>query len=273
MKIIYLFLALFNIVLFSAQSQEKSVARVVYQFKHLRDTTTQYVYAEEMMLLFNKKEAIYSSQTKYIQDSVREKAFANATANGGEVNLGVVHPTTPERYIVSLPDQKLLTVAPFQRNDYLITEPLDNINWKVLSETKKIKSFTCQKAMTHYKGRDYTAWFTVELPFSFGPWKLHGLPGLILEATDKNKEVQFFCEAVVRNPNSYVTIPTTGIKTTKTAFNKMMNAYMNGAGTGSGAANSNSDIKVDGVSLSGAKSSLKTNRTRFLGNNPIEKDN
>jgi GLPGLI family protein len=264
---------LFTIGSFPVLSQEKSVAKIIYQFKHLKDTTTQYVYSEDMMLLFNKKESIYSSQTKYIQDSVREKAFANAAANGGEVNLGVVRPTTPERYMVFLPDQKLITIAPFQRNDYLITEPLDNINWKILTETKKIKGYSCQKAITHYKGRDYTAWFSVELPFSFGPWKLHGLPGLILEATDKKKEVQFLCEAVIRNQTGTVTLPSNGIKTTKAAFNKMMNAYLNGAGTGSFAGNSNSDIKVDGVSLSGTRTSLKNNRTRFLGNNPIEKDN
>lgn len=273
MKYIFIVFAILFTGILSVWSQEKSVARVVYQFKHVRDTTTQYVYTEQMMLLFNKKMANYSSQTKYIQDSVRENAFANAAANGGEVNLGVVRPTTPEQYIVSLKDQKLLTVAPFHRNNYLITEPLDNINWKIVSETRKIKGFTCQKAITHYKGRDYTAWFTIELPFSFGPWKLHGLPGLILEATDKKKEVQFLCETIVRNPASIITITASGIKTTKADFNKMMNAYMNGALNGSGAGSSNSDISVNGVSLSGTKSTGKNNRARFMGNNPIEKDN
>ncbi len=271
MKKIFFACILFVIGIIPVHAQDRPVGKITYHFRHLRDTTTRYVYTEEMMLLFNKKISSYYSQTKYLQDSIREKAFANAAANGGSVNLGVVRPTTPERYIVSLNEQKRIIVAPFQRNDYLITEQLDHINWKILSETKKIKGYTCQKAVADYKGRTYTAWFTVELPFSFGPWKLHGLPGLILEATDKNREVQFLCEAVIRNPDISLTIPTNGIKTTKADFNKMMNAYMNGAGTGIG--NANSDIRVDGVSLSGSGASSKRNRIKVSGNNPIEKDN
>lgn len=57
-------------------------------------------------------------------------------------------------------------------------------NWKIDKETKKIGQFTAQKATVNFRGRDYIAWFTSEIPVPFGPWKFKGLPGLILEVYD-----------------------------------------------------------------------------------------
>ncbi len=75
---------------------------------------------------------------------------------------------------------------------YLATEPqLPKINWEITQEQKKIGTFDCQKATTRFRGRNYTAWFSPQIPVSDGPWKFHGLPGLILEAYDSEEQVQF----------------------------------------------------------------------------------
>ena len=70
------------------------------------------------------------------------------------------------------------------------------ISWELLNETKNINSFHCQKARGHFRGRTYTVWFTNDIPVSLGPWKLNGLPGLILEATDSLNQFQYFAEKV-----------------------------------------------------------------------------
>lgn len=81
-------------------------------------------------------------------------------------------------------------------NQVYIKETTPNINWKISKEIKKIGKFTCKKASANFRGRNYTAWFSSEIPLSFGPWKLNGLPGLILEAYDADKSVYWYFKSV-----------------------------------------------------------------------------
>lgn len=64
-------------------------------------------------------------------------------------------------------------------------------NWKLVDETKVINSINCKKAEVNYKGRDWTAWYSTEIPFLYGPYKFSGLPGLIVKITDKTGDYDF----------------------------------------------------------------------------------
>jgi GLPGLI family protein len=61
------------------------------------------------------------------------------------------------------------------------------IDWKISNDTMTIANFKCRKATGDFRGRHYTVWFTEEIPLPYGPWKLHGLPGIILDAMDSEK--------------------------------------------------------------------------------------
>ena len=69
-------------------------------------------------------------------------------------------------------------------------------NWKILTEKQKIGDFETQKAETEMYGRKWTAWFTIEIPIQDGPYKFHGLPGLIVKIEDQNKNHSFLLNAV-----------------------------------------------------------------------------
>ena len=70
-------------------------------------------------------------------------------------------------------------------------QDLNQIDWEIQSETKEILGFKVQKATGAFAGRNYIAWFAPELPFSDGPYKFSGLPGLILEISDLQNQYRF----------------------------------------------------------------------------------
>ena len=51
--------------------------------------------------------------------------------------------------------------------------------------------YICQLATCHYRGRIWNAWFSPDIPVSEGPWKLFGLPGLVLEANDADSHYTY----------------------------------------------------------------------------------
>ncbi len=63
------------------------------------------------------------------------------------------------------------------------TEPVDEMQWTLEPDSvADVMGYECVMAHTDYHGRHWTAWFTPDIPLSVGPWKLRGLPGLILKA-------------------------------------------------------------------------------------------
>jgi len=64
--------------------------------------------------------------------------------------------------------------------------------WSINSSADTtILGYRCKKATTRFAGRDYTAWFTLDIPVSEGPYKFYGLPGLIVYIEDTQKQHRF----------------------------------------------------------------------------------
>ena len=52
--------------------------------------------------------------------------------------------------------------------------------FSIKPESKKIGSYTCQKALVNRGGRRFTVWFTTTVPIKDGPLGFFGLPGMIV---------------------------------------------------------------------------------------------
>lgn len=82
-------------------------------------------------------------------------------------------------------------------------EPMTDIKWSVTDSIKSILGYECFQASTIYHGRQWTVWFAPDIPLQDGPWKLYGLPGLILEAVCEGGQYHFTADGIVHNQNPY----------------------------------------------------------------------
>jgi len=102
-------------------------------------------------------------------------------------NINVIQKDVERFLTTDLKNDSLIFKEKINNDIYIISENVPKINWKLDAEiTKKIDSFICHKATANFRGRKYTAWYSLEYPIQMGPWKFNGLPGLIMEIYDEN---------------------------------------------------------------------------------------
>ena len=65
---------------------------------------------------------------------------------------------------------------------YVIEEPMNAQQWTLTDDTLTVMGYACKMATCQYAGRSWTVCYTEDVPSTAGPWKLHGLPGLIVRA-------------------------------------------------------------------------------------------
>lgn len=104
-----------------------------------------------------------------------------------------------ESYVVSYKDELRFIEINFKNESvfskethggktYYVKDKPHNFNWELnYTDTKKIGNMLCQKATSYFRGRNYTAWYTTEIPLFYGPYKFHGLPGLIVSISDSEE--------------------------------------------------------------------------------------
>ncbi|RYG09668.1 MAG: GLPGLI family protein [Chitinophagaceae bacterium] len=103
-------------------------------------------------------------------------------------------------------------------------ENLTKLNWQLEEETDTIASYTCQRATLKFRGRNYIAWFTTDIPVNDGPWKFSGLPGLILKIEDADQLYSFTLIGMIQpsKPIPMVIEKSDYLKITREDYNKQL---------------------------------------------------
>lgn len=209
------------------------------------------MFEKTFVLNFNRTESIYKEEEKLDAPGSNPAFKMMSSMMGGG---GVQYKNIKEK--VSLQEKDIFG------KEFLVTDTLPKIQWKMLNETKKIGEYTCYKAtaevpvdrsnMMNYKPKKgaeeamkekseeelrktnfmdmvempdtktITAWYAPEIPVSQGPENYWGLPGLILEVSDDKTTI--LCSKIVLNVKEKAEIkkPTKGEKVSPQEFADLM---------------------------------------------------
>lgn len=86
----------------------------------------------------------------------------------------------------------------FGMDRFVCTEDYAAPAWQPVADSSAvILGYQCSMAVATYKGRTWYAWYAEDIPLDAGPWKLGGLPGLILRAYDAQKHYDFTAAGIV----------------------------------------------------------------------------
>ncbi|SFG78896.1 GLPGLI family protein [Pedobacter insulae] len=182
-----------------SQKGDPVLARVRYTYTNKSDTlTNEKPRIENMLLFFGKNTSLYTSYDKIRHEiSEEQKFWAMIESGAGKGNgVFVVDDSnskwmTTTSYSFFVKENKLFTKEMFFYRSYLVEETPPIIDWKLSKDTLSFSGLTCQKATANFEGKNWTVWYAQSVPFPGGPWKLNGLPGLIIEAYDTNKDIYF----------------------------------------------------------------------------------
>lgn len=110
-----------------------------------------------------------------------------------------VEPSDFEYYILkNYPQASQQTVDCYSLEIFQYQEPMGQA-WELAEGDTIVLDHTCHKAVCRYHGKEWTAYYTTDIPIADGPWKLCGLPGLIMRAYDGAHEFIFNCIGIQQN--------------------------------------------------------------------------
>ena len=179
---------------------DRAYMKCLYRYVYLNDTLTGKTKNDLLVLQIgtriSKCFSHYSNQVDSLSalpngDMIIGKMIDDAM-NSGEFMRGNYPHKRLKTYIYkNYPEGRMTVTDGLILQDYRYVDSLHAQTWTMGDSTREVLGYTCQQATADFRGRRWTAWFATDIPVSDGPWKLGGLPGLILEAYDEGQQHVF----------------------------------------------------------------------------------
>lgn len=209
--ILTLLLALVTITTFSQnnfQGKATYMSKTTFDMSRFGDKMSEQRKKQIMARMKNFLEKTYTLEFNKTTSSFKENVKLDAPGTSGPIwgssnGQGSIYKSTKDKKMIE-------DVEQFSKR-FLVVEEMEQPQWEMGTETKKIGQYTCYKATltkedktidwgsifrrggprkdsTNTKEKELekkmltiTAWYTPQIPVSTGPSTYYGLPGLILE--------------------------------------------------------------------------------------------
>lgn len=206
MKLAYLIIFIFSSLAIFAQDYvpiDTAELSCTYFYDFQEDSLDpSLVKSEVMTLLIGRHSSLFSASNLLYQDSI-SMAHSNEPFNQSHVDnlFSQIQGRTTNRYCRyhlynNYPAGSFLFTT-YLNKKYLKVIDSNEVNWQIENNNDTIISgYKCLKASAELWNRKFIAWYTLEVPLSYGPYKFCGLPGLIVKVYDTEKQHCFTINSV-----------------------------------------------------------------------------
>lgn len=195
----------------SNNNENKAELIISYVAKFRNTQESRKIFEDEKILEIGKDYSAFYCLWNTRRDEVKDSVIAQGGTFYDVLNavekLG--YPLSLQNYTVykNYPDKGTLTYTEKNMKRFRYTEKMEQPVWTMEKGDSVILGYPCQQASTTFRGRTWRVWFTPNIPISDGPWKLYGLPGLILQADETADHFSFQCISIKKGTGQPVKTP------------------------------------------------------------------
>ncbi len=157
------------------------------------------------LVIHNENTASFQALENFKRDSL-QTAIVKEYFKNQKGNLRLPDDRTDAKFssiIIKDRSSKSISVEEKLFTNVYVTNCKQSLNWKLLnSNESKIFGYSVKKAKLNFGGRNWTAFYTTEIPFPDGPYKFGGLPGLILKIYDDTENYHFEIKGITKEVNN-----------------------------------------------------------------------
>lgn len=199
MKLTQLIAIVLCITTYSVFAQKKypTEYEVQYEVIYSIDSTNLPNKSKETLYLFTGPEyGVFMSYREAFKEEIKAN-LEHQLKTTGAINISKeMNSNFPKSFYKDLQNFSVRTHEKIDQKQYSFLESSIPLVWEIEEDTKEFMSYATQKASTHFAGRNYIAWFTLEIPISDGPYLFSGLPGLIVELYDTEDHYHFTLKTI-----------------------------------------------------------------------------